>query len=142
MCGCSLCHRYGCSLPHVRLQPASPTVAACLTYGCSLPHLRLQPAARTVAGRVFAVEHETRVAAKAREAIAAAGLSDVIEVIEGMSTSIDLPEKVQTMGCGPWGAGRWVQTVGCRLWGADYGVQTVEDWSRLPEPRQEPHLWR
>ena len=78
---------------------------------------------------MFAVEHETRVAAKAREAIAAAGLSDVIEVIEGMSTSIDLPEKVQTVGCRPWGVDRGVQTVGCRLWGADVGcrrgVQTV-----------------
>ena len=32
----------GCSLPHLRLQPPSPTVAASATYGCSLRHLRLQ----------------------------------------------------------------------------------------------------
>ena len=33
---------------YLRLQPASPTVAACITYGCSLHHLRLQPASPTV----------------------------------------------------------------------------------------------
>ena len=33
---------YGCSLHHLRLQPASRTVAACITYGCSLHPLRRQ----------------------------------------------------------------------------------------------------
>ena len=28
------CTAYGCSLHHLRLQPAPPTVAACTTYGC------------------------------------------------------------------------------------------------------------
>ena len=33
----------GCSLPHIRLQPPSPTIAASITHGCSLHRLRLQP---------------------------------------------------------------------------------------------------
>ena len=51
-------------------------------------------AARAGAGKVYAVEHDGPVAAKARAAVAAAGLSDIIEVVEGMSTAITLPEKV------------------------------------------------
>ena len=33
---------YGCSLPHLWLQPVPHMVAACPTYGCSLSHLWLQ----------------------------------------------------------------------------------------------------
>ena len=36
---------------HIRLQPASHTVAASITYGCSPHHIRLQPPSHTVAGR-------------------------------------------------------------------------------------------
>ena len=35
---------YGCSLRHLRLQPAPSTAATCVTYGCSLRHPRLQAA--------------------------------------------------------------------------------------------------
>ena len=51
-------------------------------------------AARAGAGKVYAVEHDLPVAAKARAAIEAAGLSEIVEVVEGMSTAITLPEKV------------------------------------------------
>ena len=40
--GCSLDCGLDCSLHHLRLQPASRTVAACTTYGCSLHPLRRQ----------------------------------------------------------------------------------------------------
>ena len=38
-----------CSLPPIRLQPPSHTVAASLPYSCSLPPTRLQPPSHTVA---------------------------------------------------------------------------------------------
>ena len=45
-------------------------------------------AARVGAKKVYAIEADPLSAAKAREAVSAAGFSDVIEVIEGISTQV------------------------------------------------------
>ena len=50
-------------------------------------------AARAGAKRVFAVEADPRSAQSAREAVVAAGFESVVEIIEGVSTTITLPEK-------------------------------------------------
>merc|ERR1719424_641586 len=51
-------------------------------------------AAEAGARKVYAVEVNSDAAARAREAVRAAGWSEVIEVIEGFSTEVTLPEKV------------------------------------------------
>jgi len=51
-------------------------------------------AARAGAKKVYAVEREAWAAQAARQAVADAGLEDTIVVIEGDSTSVKLPEKV------------------------------------------------
>ena len=52
-------------------------------------------AARSGARRVFAIEQQPGIAGQARRAIAAAGLTERITVIEGSSTAVDLPEPAQ-----------------------------------------------
>ncbi|MGI5238834.1 hypothetical protein [Dactylosporangium sp. CA-139066] len=52
-------------------------------------------AARASARHVFAVEQQPQAAGQARQAIAAAGLTDRITVIEGLSTEVVLPEPAQ-----------------------------------------------
>lgn len=54
-------------------------------------------AARCGAKKVYAVEADPISAAKAREAVLAAGFSDVVEVVEGISTQLTLPEKVDVL---------------------------------------------
>ena len=51
-------------------------------------------AAEAGARKVYAVEVNSDAAARAREAVRAAGWSEVVEVIEGFSTEVTLPEKV------------------------------------------------
>lgn len=51
-------------------------------------------AAESGARKVYAIEVNPDAARRARETIAAAGWSDVIEVYEGFSTVVELPEKV------------------------------------------------
>ena len=70
----------------------SPQVVLDLGTGaCALLALE---AARAGAKRVYAIEAQSDSAQSAREAVAAAGFDGVIEVIEGLSTEITLPEKV------------------------------------------------
>ena len=54
-------------------------------------------AARAGAKKVYAIEHEPVSAKLARAAIAEAGFSGVIEVFEGYSTEVTLPEKVDVL---------------------------------------------
>ena len=54
-------------------------------------------AAKAGAKKVYAVEASTVVADLARRAVAAAGMEDVVEVIEGFSTEIFLPEKADLL---------------------------------------------
>ena len=54
-------------------------------------------AARCGAKKVYAIEADPLSAVKAREAVSAAGLSDVVEVFEGISTQVTLPEKVDVL---------------------------------------------
>ena len=51
-------------------------------------------AAEAGAGKVYAIEANPAAAASARTLVAKKGLSDVIVILEGFSTRIDLPEKV------------------------------------------------
>ena len=54
-------------------------------------------AARAGAAKVYAIEHEPTAAAAARAAIIAAGQSATVEVVEGLSTEVTLPEKVDVV---------------------------------------------
>lgn len=54
-------------------------------------------AAEAGARKVYAMEVNPEAARRARETITAAGWSDVIEVLEGFSTSLELPEKVDVV---------------------------------------------
>jgi hypothetical protein len=54
-------------------------------------------AARCGAKKVYAIEADPLSAAKAREAVSAAGFADVVEIIEGISTKVTLPEKVDVL---------------------------------------------
>ena len=54
-------------------------------------------AAKAGAKKVYAIEADPLSAAKAREAVASAGFSDVVEVVEGISTHVTLPEKVDVL---------------------------------------------
>lgn len=51
-------------------------------------------AARAGARRVYAIEKTPAVAALAREAVAAAGMEETVKIIEGESTQVQLPERV------------------------------------------------
>jgi len=54
-------------------------------------------AARHGAARVFAIEGNPEAVALAREAVAVAGFADRIEILEGHSTEVDVPEKVNVV---------------------------------------------
>lgn len=54
-------------------------------------------AARCGAKKVYAIEADPLSAMKAREAVSAAGFADVVEVIEGISTQVTLPIKVDVL---------------------------------------------
>ena len=54
-------------------------------------------AARCGAKKVYAIEADPLSAEKAREAVSVAGFSDVVEVVEGISTQVTLPEKVDVL---------------------------------------------
>jgi protein arginine N-methyltransferase 1 len=54
-------------------------------------------AARCGAKKVYAIEADPLSAAKARDAVSAAGFSEVVEVVEGISTQVTLPEKVDVL---------------------------------------------
>lgn len=54
-------------------------------------------AARCGAKKVYAIEADPLSAAKARDAVSAAGFSDVVEIVEGISTQVTLPEKVDVL---------------------------------------------
>lgn len=75
----------------VRTSVAGRTV---LDIGTGRDALWAIAAARAGARKVWAVEAIPRVAELARESIARSGLSGTIEVIEGLSTAIELPERV------------------------------------------------
>ena len=62
----------------------------------SLALLALE-AARAGAKRVYAIESQPESAQLAREAVAAAGYSGVVEIVEGKSTCVTLPEKVDLL---------------------------------------------
>lgn len=51
-------------------------------------------AARCGAKKVYAIEADPLSAAKAREAVSVAGFSEIVEIVEGISTQVTLPEKV------------------------------------------------
>ena len=53
--------------------------------------------ARAGAARVYAIEAGAASAQAAREAIEAAGFSDVVTVVEGLSTEVTLPERVDVV---------------------------------------------
>ena len=54
-------------------------------------------AAREGARKVYAIEASEKVAAMAREAVLASGYQHVVEVITGLSTEVDLPEKADIL---------------------------------------------
>jgi len=54
-------------------------------------------AARAGAKKVFAIEASTAVAELAREAVVSAGFKEVVEVITGFSTEVNLPEKADLL---------------------------------------------
>jgi len=54
-------------------------------------------AARAGARKVYAVEVNPEAAKRARETVAAAGFGEVVEVIEGFSTAVELPELVDVV---------------------------------------------
>ena len=54
-------------------------------------------AARAGAKKVYAVEAKSMVAEMASEAVKASGYQDVVEVINGLSTDIELPEKADLL---------------------------------------------
>ena len=54
-------------------------------------------AARAGAGRVYAIEADAESAQRAREAVADAGFSEVVEIIEGISVDVELPERVDLL---------------------------------------------
>ena len=62
----------------------------------SLALLALE-AARAGAKKVYAIESQSDSARLAREAVAAAGYSGVVEIVEGKSTCVTLPEKVDLL---------------------------------------------
>jgi len=80
-----------------RLQQAGPGVLTVLDLGTGPYALMALEAARAGAKRVYAIEADAVNAQLAREAVAAAGLEDVVEIVEGFSTRVSLPEKVDVL---------------------------------------------
>ena len=71
-----------------RLQKTGGEQLTVLDLGTGPFALLALEAARCGAKKVYAIEADPLSAAKAREAVSAAGFSDVIEVIEGISTQV------------------------------------------------------
>ena len=80
-----------------RLQQADGELLTVLDLGTGPFALLALEAARCGAKKVYAIEADPLSAAKAREAVASAGFSDVVEVVEGISTHVTLPEKVDVL---------------------------------------------
>ena len=78
-----------------RLAGTSDTVV--LDLGTGAQALLALEAARAGAARVYAIEAGAASAQSAREAIEAAGFSDVVTVVEGLSTEVTLPERVDVV---------------------------------------------
>lgn len=80
-----------------RLDEAGAGVLTVLDLGTGPFALFALEAARAGAKRVYAIEADATNAQLAREAVAAAGFESVVEVIEGFSTRVTLPEKVDVL---------------------------------------------
>ena len=68
-----------------------------LDLGTGAQALLALEAARAGAARVYAIEAGAASAQSARESIEAAGFSDVVTVVEGLSTEVTLPERVDVV---------------------------------------------
>ena len=77
-----------------RLAESPPQTLSVLDIGCGPFALLALLAARAGARKVWAIEVNPKAAARAREAVAAAGFSGVVEVVEGFSTSAELPAEL------------------------------------------------
>ena len=83
---------------HQRLAAAPPNTLTVLDIGTGPYALLALAAAKAGAKKVYTVETSKEAAKRAREVLRKAGISsDVVEVIEGFSTAISLPEKIDVL---------------------------------------------
>ena len=68
-----------------------------LDLGTGAQALLALEAARAGAKKVYAIEAQASQAALAREAVAGAGFAEIVEIVEGLSTEVTLPEKVDLL---------------------------------------------
>eukprot|EP00747_Dinoflagellata_sp_TGD_P019816 gnl/TRDRNA2_/TRDRNA2_127425_c1_seq1.p1 gnl/TRDRNA2_/TRDRNA2_127425_c1~~gnl/TRDRNA2_/TRDRNA2_127425_c1_seq1.p1 ORF type:complete len:419 (+),score=65.33 gnl/TRDRNA2_/TRDRNA2_127425_c1_seq1:81-1259(+) len=80
-----------------RLKQADPGTLTVLDLGTGAEALLALEAARAGAKHVYAIEADSASAESARKAVAAAGFEDVVEIFEGLSVDITLPEKVDVL---------------------------------------------
>mmetsp|Transcript_45545 Transcript_45545/g.138421 ORF Transcript_45545/g.138421 Transcript_45545/m.138421 type:complete len:486 (-) Transcript_45545:28-1485(-) len=77
--------------------PGGPASVSVLDLGTGPFALLAIIAAEAGAGKVYAIEASSAAAKSARETVAKAGFGDVVTILEGFSTDVELPEKVDVV---------------------------------------------